>query len=210
LSISTTKDCIVLCNQYQPFWSHTSSIKKTSIFVIFVYLINTTKHIYRNAVVCWNKGVKQFIMFQTRQRIGLPKLLKKMRLYTMGLTWKCSSPQKICFRLINGISPKIAKLSRTWETGQRERTGNKSFGILLKNNSSARLLIAGKPVLQGEYQNSLEQLSKNLGIQECVKFLGHVTNTTSVYKSVRYLFCPVCGRNHLEEQLLNQWHAVLR
>jgi len=65
----------------------------------------------------------------------------------MGLTWKCSSPQKICFRLINGISPKIAKIISYIGRLDKEKgleTLIKAFGILLKNNSSARLLIAGK------------------------------------------------------------------
>jgi len=52
-------------------------------------------------------------------------------------------------------------------------------------------LIAGNQYCKGEYQNSLEQLSKNLGIQECVKFLGHVTNTTSVYQISEVSVLPV-------------------
>lgn len=54
-----------------------------------------------------------------------------------------------------------------------------------KNNNvnQIKLLIAGKPVLLGEeYQTSLEKLSVNLGIQNDVTFLGHVSNTTSLYQ----------------------------
>lgn len=52
----------------------------------------------------------------------------------------------------------------------------------MKSGANSRLLIAGKPVVQGEdYQKSLEQLSTELGIENQVAFLGHVSNATSVY-----------------------------
>ena len=64
----------------------------------------------------------------------------------------------------------------------------KAFALLVKSGVSTRLLIAGKPIAhnsaeEGEqYKKSLEQLSKELGIEKNVNFLGHVTNTTSVYQ----------------------------
>lgn len=64
----------------------------------------------------------------------------------------------------------------------------KAFALLVKNGISTRLLIAGKPIAhdseeEGEqYKKSLEQLSKELGIEKDVNFLGHVSNTTSVYQ----------------------------
>jgi len=59
----------------------------------------------------------------------------------------------------------------------------KAFALLLKSGKVTRLLIAGKPVIQGEeYKKSLEQLVTDLGIEKYVRFLGHVANTTSVYQ----------------------------
>jgi len=59
----------------------------------------------------------------------------------------------------------------------------KAFALLLKSGTSIRLLIAGKPVNQGEeYKRSLEQLVTDLGVEKYVDFLGHVANTTSIYQ----------------------------
>ncbi|BAZ10230.1 group 1 glycosyl transferase [Calothrix sp. NIES-4071] len=59
------------------------------------------------------------------------------------------------------------------------------------NVNQIKLLIAGKPVLLGEeYQTSLEKLSVNLGIQNDVTFLGHVTNTTSLYQVSDVMVLP--------------------
>jgi glycosyltransferase involved in cell wall biosynthesis len=59
----------------------------------------------------------------------------------------------------------------------------KAFALLLKSGANARLLIAGQPVIQGEdYKKSLEKLSKDLGIENYLEFLGHVSNTTSMYQ----------------------------
>ncbi|MBD2778478.1 glycosyltransferase family 4 protein [Iningainema tapete] len=59
----------------------------------------------------------------------------------------------------------------------------KAFAMLRKNWVNSKLLIAGKPVSQGdEYQQTLIQLIANLGVEDDVKFLGHLSNTTSLYQ----------------------------
>ncbi|MBD1935710.1 MULTISPECIES: glycosyltransferase family 4 protein [Cyanophyceae] len=59
----------------------------------------------------------------------------------------------------------------------------KAFAAIVKSGANAKLLIAGKPVSQGEeYKKSLEKLVSDLGIEKYVSFLGHVNNTTSVYQ----------------------------
>lgn len=59
----------------------------------------------------------------------------------------------------------------------------KAFALLKKSSLNAKLLIAGKPLSQGEeYKKSLEQLVIDLGLEQDVDFLGHVANTTSVYQ----------------------------
>jgi glycosyltransferase involved in cell wall biosynthesis len=59
-----------------------------------------------------------------------------------------------------------------------------AFALLLqKKCQKIKLLIAGKPVLLGEdYKTTLEKLTVDLGIQNHVGFLGHVSNTTSIYQ----------------------------
>jgi len=66
----------------------------------------------------------------------------------------------------------------------------KAFGMLCKENGqSLKLLIAGKPVVHSsyqageKYQRSLQDLAANLGIANCVEFLGHVAEPRSVYQA---------------------------
>ncbi|MBE9129026.1 glycosyltransferase family 4 protein [Coleofasciculus sp. LEGE 07081] len=59
----------------------------------------------------------------------------------------------------------------------------KGFALLLKSGKTIRLLIVGKPLLQGEtYKRALEQLSISLGVEKHINFLGHVTNPNSLYQ----------------------------
>ncbi len=59
----------------------------------------------------------------------------------------------------------------------------KAFALLQKNIANTKLLIAGKSVNQGEeYKRALAQLVVDLGIEKLVDFLGHFTNTTSIYQ----------------------------
>lgn len=60
----------------------------------------------------------------------------------------------------------------------------KAFALLLKRNVDVKLLIAGKPVMEGEeYKKSLEQLATDLGVEKYVDFLGHITDTVSLYQA---------------------------
>lgn len=59
----------------------------------------------------------------------------------------------------------------------------RAFALFVKNGASARLLIAGKPVEEGdEYKKSLEELSSDLDIENYVSFLGYVANTIPLYQ----------------------------
>lgn len=59
----------------------------------------------------------------------------------------------------------------------------KAFALLRETHANTQLLIAGKPLIQGEeYKQSLEQLVIDLGIDNYVNFLGYVTNTTNLYQ----------------------------
>ncbi|MGI0483915.1 glycosyltransferase family 4 protein [Pantanalinema rosaneae CENA516] len=71
-----------------------------------------------------------------------------------------------------------------------------AFALALKTHPHAHLLIAGKPLLHinpinnrecpeecHKYERSLDNLVADLGIQEQVKFLGHITNTEALYQA---------------------------
>lgn len=71
-----------------------------------------------------------------------------------------------------------------------------AFALALKTNPHATLLIAGKPLLHInpsnnrecpeeclKYEQSLETLVADFGIQNQVKFLGHITNTEALYQA---------------------------
>lgn len=60
----------------------------------------------------------------------------------------------------------------------------KGFALFLqKSGTKANLFIAGKPLCQTlEYQNFLQKISTDLGIENNVKFLGHLKETSSLYQ----------------------------
>ena len=72
----------------------------------------------------------------------------------------------------------------------------KAAALLVERGIHIKLLIAGKPLIHfnpeigdvcsksGEqYLQSLQQLAKDLGIEQRVSFLGHLTNTAALYQS---------------------------
>ena len=64
----------------------------------------------------------------------------------------------------------------------------KACGLLSQNRNNIKLLIAGRPVNHSsrqageKYQQSLQDLAVNLGIENQVEFIGHVSDTESVYQ----------------------------
>jgi len=105
----------------------------------------------------------------------------------------------------NAIDPKIFKPSINFEQTRKEWNIQKSikvisyvgrldqekgletliraFALLVRNCPNVRLLIAGKPLsTQEKYGKLLQDLSCSLGIEKQVDFLGHITNTTSLYQ----------------------------
>ncbi len=58
----------------------------------------------------------------------------------------------------------------------------KAFSDLLKSGVQANLLVAGKPLVSGEgYIFYLKDLATSLGIENHIKFLGHITNVVDLY-----------------------------
>lgn len=78
-----------------------------------------------------------------------------------------------------------------------------AFALVVKTGAKAKLLIAGKPLLhisveknrecpeEGQkYQRSLEDLVAQLGIEQHVTFLGHITHTLSLYQATDVAVVP--------------------
>lgn len=60
----------------------------------------------------------------------------------------------------------------------------RAFALLQKNSPSSRLLIAGKTLsTEKAYQKFLEQLCADLGVEKSVDFLGHISDTVSLYQT---------------------------
>lgn len=68
----------------------------------------------------------------------------------------------------------------------------KAFALLANRKTDVSLLVAGNPVLEPTedspqariaYRQSLEKMVQDLGIAEVVKFLGHVPNTSDLYRA---------------------------
>jgi len=67
----------------------------------------------------------------------------------------------------------------------------KAFKLLLQTNIEAKLLIAGRSVVDGEgYEQHLKDLVAQLGIQDQVIFLGHISNTSVLYSSSDVVVVP--------------------
>ena len=121
-------------------------------------------------------------------------------------------PHKVSI-VYNGIEPDrfvisddVSSLRKAWEIAPQERvisyvgrletekgieTLIRAFALLCQASIPARLLIAGKPLFSGDaYLSQLEALAESLGIQENVKFLGHISNTRSLYQMSDVVVLP--------------------
>src|SRR5919199_898409 len=204
--IPTNENSIVLSNQYQdtPF-GHALALSRNIPLVCYLHLppplpklvtwqwdmgLRGLKHFLAltNIRYQWSlglKGVKQFIAVSNQTK----------------LDWVNSDYKQKIDVVYNGINLEAYKppsnfsiTRKEWNIPENTRvisyvgrldkekgleTLIKAFALLLKSGASARLLIAGKPVLQGdEYKKSLEHLVADSGIEKHVDFLGHVSNTT--------------------------------
>lgn len=142
------------------------------------------------------KGVRKFIALSNQTKldwvdVGLNK--EKVDIVHVGINLKVYKPAENLSAIREEWDiPKntrvvsyIGRLDR--EKGLEKLIG--AFALLVKKGIDARLLIAGQPVAHDslkageQYKSSLEQLSIDLDVKEYVSFLGHVSNTTSVYQA---------------------------
>ena len=207
--IPIIENTIILCNQFQdtPF-GHALSLAQNIPLVCYLHLppprIVPTWQWHKGL-----KGVKELISLSNikfQWGLGLKGVQHFIAVSNQTkLDWvKRGYKEEIIDLVHNGIHLDVYKPLNNYSLRRKEwkipedirvisyvgridqvkglETLIKAFALLLLS-TNAKLLIAGKPLNQGEeYQKSLEQLAINLGIENHVNFLGHITNTTSLYQ----------------------------
>ncbi len=191
--IPTVRDSIVLSNQYQDslFGRILASVKNLP-FVCYLHIPPPKAPPGTFVEWQWNIGMKG-----VKHAIAVSQKTKQ--------DWINNGFEAEKINVVhNGVDPKVytidksVSVSNQWNISDGTRvisylgrldkekgleTLLKAFALLLKTGIDAKLLIAGKTLLQGEeYKQSLDQIVADLGIEEHVNFLGHVTNTTSIYQ----------------------------
>ena len=190
--IPTGRDSIVLSNQYQDsLFGRILASTKNLPFVCYLHIPPPKSPPSTFVEWQWSRGLKG-----VKHAIAVSHQTK--------LDWVNSGFTAKIDVVHNGISPEtyqplenLTPLRQEWQIPEatkvisylgridREKgleTLLKAFALILKTHQ-AKLLIAGKPLLAGEeYGQSLDRLVVNLGIEKEVSFLGHVTNTTSIYQ----------------------------
>lgn len=97
-----------------------------------------------------------------------------------------SIPREISdIRAAWGLSPteRVVSYVGRLEAEKGIETLIRAFALLRQSSIPAKLLVAGKPLFAGEeYISHLVALTDSLGIKDDVKFLGHISDTQSLYQ----------------------------
>lgn len=188
--IPVTNDSVVFTNRYHDvLFGSTLALTKNIPHVCFLQLPPLQQGLPRPLTIGL-KGVKRFIAVSNQTK----------------LDWVNSGTAKEKIDVVHGganletykPASNFSSIRKEWDIPEDTRvisfvgrldkekgveTLIKAFALVQKNITNTKLLIAGKPVNQGEeYKRSLAQLVVDLGIQNCVDFLGHFTNTTPIYQ----------------------------
>ncbi|MER3491210.1 MAG: glycosyltransferase family 1 protein [Mastigocladus sp. ERB_26_2] len=207
-NISVNQNSILLSNQYQDtFFARALALSKNIPLVCYLHLppshrilvgnteIKNVKQLFRESYIRWQwqtglKGVKQFLAVsnQTKRdwvKNGYPEDIIEVVHNGINLEINTSSINFYLRRKEWNIFEDTRVISYVGRLDPEKglETLIKAFAILLKSGAKTQLLIAGKPINEDEeYQKSLEQLTIDLGIENYVSFLGHITNITNLYQ----------------------------
>jgi glycosyltransferase involved in cell wall biosynthesis len=202
--IQSRKDSILFSSQYhEVFFGSTLAFLKNAPFVCSLRIppCDFNRQKYHGL-----RGVKQFIAISNQTKsdwvhFGSTKFgIKEDKvevIYNGTNTEKFKPPENLSLLRnkwnISNSTRVISYAGRLDEPKGLE-TLIKAFALLLKGGITAKLMIAGKPLVhkdkngkectqKGEqYKQSLKQLSNDLDIEKHVEFLGHLTDTTSLYQ----------------------------
>ena len=191
--IPSGKDSIVLSNQYQDsLFGCILAFTKNLPFVCYLH-IPPPKVLPRTFVErqwSWGlKGVKHAIAVSAKTKLDWVNngfKAEKIDVVHNGINVEAYNLEDLAVvRKKWHISEDIRVVSYIGRIDKEKglETLLKAFALLLKTDDNIRLLIAGKPLLQGEeYKKELDQVVIDLGMEKHVSFLGHVTDTASVYQ----------------------------
>ena len=189
-NIPTSQSSVVFSNRYHDtLFGSFLALSKNISHVSFLQL-PPLEHGFPRPLAIGLKGVKRFIALSNQTKLDWVKSgfnEEKIDIVHGGTNPEIFKPTSD-FSLIRKEwnipeSTKIISYVGRLDKEKGLETLIKAFALLKKSNLDAKLLIAGKPLSQGEeYKQSLEQLAIDLGIEQDVDFLGHVANTTSVYQ----------------------------
>ncbi len=186
----TSPSSVVLSNQYHDtlFGSLLALFKNIS-HICFLQL-PPLEHGFPRPLAIGLKGVKHFIAVSNQTKLDWikngfePKKIDVVHNGTNSDIFK--PPLSFSLNREKWNIPENTKIISYVGRLDREKgleTLIKAFALFKKSCQDSKLLVAGKPLTQGEeYKKSLEQLVIDLGIEQDVNFLGHVANTTSVYQ----------------------------
>ena len=186
----TSQSSVVFSNRYHDtLFGSFLALSKNISHVSFLQL-PPLEHGFPRPLAIGLKGVKRFIALSKKTKLDWVKSgfnEEKIDIVHGGTNPEIFKPTSD-FSLVRKEwnipeSTKIISYVGRLDKEKGLETLIKAFALLKKSNLDAKLLIAGKPLSQGEeYKQSLEQLAIDLGIEQDVDFLGHVANTTSVYQ----------------------------
>ncbi|GAA6620017.1 glycosyltransferase family 4 protein [Scytonema sp. NUACC26] len=202
---------LVLSNQFHdtPFGSALASYKNVPL-VCYLHLPPPRKKLATWQWNMGLRGLKKFLAFSnlgSQWSIGLKgvKHFITVSNHTKSDWVNSDYPENIIDIVYNGVDLEVykptndfVKTRKEWNisedievisfVGRLDRAKGvetiiKAFALLQKNFPNTRLLIAGNSVNDKEdYKKLLEQLVVDLKVEQSVKFLGHVNNTTSLYQ----------------------------
>ncbi|WP_315786867.1 glycosyltransferase family 4 protein [Fischerella sp. JS2] len=201
--ITASKNSVVLINQYhEAFFGSCLSFFKNTNFVSFLrippFAFNSQKRI-------GIKGINKFIAVSNHTKFDWVKF--GIAADKIDVVYNGTNTEK--FKLLDKLLENNIAKKKEWNipeyfrvityVGRLDKTKGLetligAFALLVKSGINAKLLVAGKPLVHlgedgkespiiGEkYKLSLQQLSKDLGIEKNVDFLGHVADTVSLYQ----------------------------
>ncbi|GAX40091.1 group 1 glycosyl transferase [Tolypothrix sp. NIES-4075] len=191
IKIKTNKDSLVYSNQYHDsFWGYTLAISKNIPFVCHLRLPPPP---IRTLGFQWNigmRGAKRLIAVSNQTKLDwIKRGFKEDNIHVVynGINTETFKPSEHKLNknkwAISSEKTKIISYIGRIDKDKGIETLIKGFKAFLESDHHANLLIAGKPLCQNnEYQKSLEQLTVDLGIENYVKFMGHLTNPIPLYQ----------------------------
>lgn len=202
--VTTEENSVVFINQYpDAFYGYLLALFKQIPFVCYLQIpppVNREElNLQRRIGI---KGVNKFIAVsqQTKnewlQELGVTE--EKIDVVYNGTNFEKFKPAENLPQLRNSwnipADTRVISYVGRLDKDKGLELLIEAFALFLKTGKKAKLFIAGKPLLHfsadgkecplagEEYKQSLKQIAIDLGVENSVEFLGHLSNPTSVYQ----------------------------